>query len=302
MRPMAVLATVLGCAAAAGAASAQALGGPSPNSPIQASQNQASQTPASPIQASQTLALLNGAAFAPRTPGDSIDPASALIDHEQYQPGQGLVRWMTGEAQFAPNAGGAVDSMRISVGGTLRTPGGLPLNLSHGQYDAQAYEVALTRAWPSALAFDGEHIGVDVTPHAGVGMTSLGGSAEAGATLRLMQKDAAIKERLNAMGVKDGAAFGDKGRWYLFAAASGRAVGLNVLHGDQGWDRAGMSTDQTSTLIGDTQVGVGWRKGAMQTSLGYIHREMKGQQNYLWGVDPGSDNMVAFSFQIRPRF
>jgi hypothetical protein len=285
MRPMAVLATVLGCAAAS-AANAQAL---------------SATTPPPSAGASRTLAILNSAAFAPKGPAEAVDPTSALIDHEHVDPGQGLVRWMTGETQISQPGGGAVDSLRVSVGGVIRTPGGLMLTPGRGQYDSKAYEVALTREWPAALAYDNETIGVDVTPHAGLGMTSLGGSAEAGATVRLMQKDAAIKERLNAMGVKDGAAFGDKGRWYLFAAASGRAVGLNMLHGEGGWDRAGMSTDQTSTLVGDTQVGVGWRKGPMQTSFGYIHREVKGQ-NMLWGVDPGSDNMVAFSFQIRPRF
>jgi hypothetical protein len=37
----------------------------------------------------------------------------------------------------------------------------------------------------------------------------------------------------------------------------------------------------------------------MQTSFGYIHREVKGQ-NMLFGVDPKSDSMVAFSLSIRP--
>jgi hypothetical protein len=72
-----------------------------------------------------------------------------------------------------------------------------------------------------------------------------------------------------------------------------------MLHNDQGWDRAGWTTDTTSTLTGDAQLGIGWRKGAMQTSLGYIHREMKGQ-NMLWGVDAKKDSVVAFSLSIRP--
>jgi Uncharacterized protein conserved in bacteria (DUF2219) len=291
MRPLAVLATVLTCAAAT-AASAQSLTGLAPLS---------TQIQSARSQDDPALAVLNGAAFAPRGATASVDPISRLIDHETYEPGQGLVRWMTGETQLSPadNAGGPVDTLRVSIGGTLRTPMGLPLNLAHGQYDANAYEVAITRDWPAAIAFDGQGFGLDVTPHAGVGMTSFGGSAEAGATLRLMQGDASLKQRLNSMGVRDGSAFGGKGRWYLFAAATGRAVGLNMTHSDAGWDRAGFSTDATSTLIGDAQVGVGWRKGAMQTSLGYIHREVKGQ-NMLFGVDPGSDSMVAFSLSIRP--
>jgi hypothetical protein len=293
MRPLAVLATVLTCAAAS-AASAQSFTGETPlYTQIQAAKGQDD-----PVAA---LALLNSAAFAPRTASASVDPISRLIDHEAYQPGAGLVRWMTGETQLSSSdpLGGAVDTLRISVGGALRTPLGLPMNLAHGQYDPSAYEVALTRHWPAALAYDGNNFGLDVTPHAGLGVTNFGGSAEAGATVRLMQSDANLKQRLNSLGVRDGAAFGDRGRWYLFAAATGRAVGLNMLHSDSGWDRAGLSTDATSTLVGDAQVGVGWRRGAVQTSLGYIHREVKGQ-NMLFGVDPRPDSMVAFSLSIRP--
>jgi hypothetical protein len=67
-----------------------------------------------------------------------------------------------------------------------------------------------------------------------------------------------------------------------------------------GWDRAGWTTDQTSTLIGDAQLGVGWRKGALQTSLGYIHRQVKGA-HMLYGVEAHDDSMVAFSLSLKPR-
>jgi hypothetical protein len=296
MRPLAIAATVLTCAAA-NAAGAQSLayaamtGQPPLSTQIQ---------PAGRPQDVATLALLNGAAFAPATATTSVDPISRLIDRETYQPGQGLVRWTSGETQLSPaGGGGPVDSLRVSVGGVFRAPGAAPLNLSRAQYEAGAYEVALTRDWPAAIAFAGDRFGVDLTPHAGVGVSSLGGSAEAGATLRLMNRDSVAAERLRALGVRDGSTFGERGRWYLFAAASGRAVGLNMLHGETGWDRAGWTTDATSTLIGDTQVGVGWRKGAVQSSFGYIHREVKGQ-NRLWGLDTKPDSMVAFSLSIRP--
>ena len=292
MRPLAILATVLTCAAAT-AASAQSLTSVIPVS---------SSLLASPAHADEdaALAVLNGAAFAPKSAANSVDPIGQLMDRETYQPGAGLMRWMTGETQLTPaGAGGPVDSLRVSVGGAQRTPGGLPLALSHAQYDPDSYDVTIIRAWPSAFALRTGAFGVDLTPHAGLGVTSYGTSAEAGATIRLMQADASVAERLNAMGVQDGGSFGARGRWYLFAAASGRAVGMNMLHGDQGWNRAGWSTDQTSTLTGDAQVGVGWRKGDMQTSFGYIHREVKGQ-NMLFGVDPKADSMVAFSLSIRP--
>jgi len=301
MRPLALMATVL-TFAAAGAAGAQTSSSVYPyNTPAASQQALLGQLRGFQGHDDQiaALALLNEAAFAPKTASSDVDPISRLIEREGYQPGAGIVRWMTGTTQLSTAPAGAVDSLRVSVGGEIGGLRGLPLNLANAQYNADAYEVALTRDWPAALAFDAKGFGVDLTPHAGVGVTNIGGSAEAGATLRLTQRDASVSQRLRAMGVKDGSSFGDRGRWYLFAAASGRAVGLNVLHGDNGWDRAGWTTDQTSTLIGDAQLGVGFRKGPMQTSLGYIHREVKGAHQ-LWGVENHDDSLVAFSLQIRP--
>ena len=177
-------------------------------------------------------------------------------------------------------------------------PGLLPPVTDRTDFASPGY---VMRQWPAAVSFGAGAFDIDVSPHAGLGFDRFGsGSAEAGATVRLSRADAAA-ERLKAMGVRDGAEFGNRGRWYFFAAASGRAVGLNMLHGDAGgWNRAGWSTDTTSKLVGDTQVGVGWRKGPMQTSLGYVRREVKGD-HLLQGVDPQADSMVAFTFSIKPR-
>ena len=106
-------------------------------------------------------------------------------------------------------------------------------------------------------------------------------------------------QRLRDMGVADGASYGSEGRWYLFAAASGQAVGLNMIHDGQGWDRAGWSTDNTGALVGDAQIGVGWRKGDMQSSFGVIHREVKGA-HMIWAQDTRDDTVAAFTFSIRP--
>ena len=176
--------------------------------------------------------------------------------------------------------------------------------LSRLLLETPVYEVAASHDWPAVIRLQSRTLGIEVTPHAALGVTELGRSAEAGATLQLSRGQSVNESpqaRLRALGLSDGAQFGERGRWYLFAAASGRAVGLNMLHGEGGWDRAGVSTDQSSTLVGDTQVGVGWRKGAVQTSFGYIHREVKGANNPVWGAETKADSVVAFSFQVRPR-
>src|SRR5580765_2510566 len=175
MRSLAGIATVLICAAA-GAASAQSLSNPIPK------------PGASAFGDTSAAALLNQAAFAPRSFTDRVDPIGSLIAREAYAPGEGPVRWASGETRLSRSPDGPVDSLRVSVGGALRTPGGLPLNLSRAEYEAKAYEVALTRDWPAALSFDGKAFGVDVTPHAGVGVSTYGGSAEAGAMLEVSKK------------------------------------------------------------------------------------------------------------------
>ncbi len=244
-------------------------------------------------------AALADAAFAPRSPHAAADPIARLIEPEAYQADTGLVRWNSGEVQLSSRASGPIDSLRVSVGGAMRTPGGVPINLDRAQFQADAYEVALVREWPRALSFEGKAFDVDLSPHAGVGVTNYGGSAEAGAQVKISRDEKAAR-KLKEMGIGDGAIFGDIGRWYLYGAVNGRAVGLNLMHNDTGWDRSGWSTDATSGLMGDVQMGVGFRKGIMQSSLGLIHREVKGQ-HMIWGQQTRDDSMVAFSLSIKPQ-
>lgn len=205
------------------------------------------------------------------------------------------------QAAFAPKpvqSSPASDSIGdfLDRNAYLPRPGDLPFS-ARSANDPHAEEIAVVRLWPRTMSFDQGAMSLDFAPHAGVSRS--GGAAEAGATLEVSKAEAA-GAKLKAMGVKDGATFGDKGRWYLFAAASGRAVGLNMMHGENGWDRAGWSTDTTSKLVGDTQVGIGWRKGAMQTSFGYVHRKVKGA-HVMYGVDPHDDDLVAFTMSLKPR-
>jgi len=279
MRRVAILAIVLGCGA-----SGAAWAGPTP------------------AGTKPTADALNRAAFAVNVAPPETDPIGHLLDHQTLaSPHAGVVDWTSSQAALAAHADGSFESLRIREGALFAGPGELPLTNRAG-VAPKSYEVTVMRNFP-ALSFDAGRVAVDLAPHAGVGVIggdrASGGSAEAGATLQLSKADAASK-RLNAMGVKDGAQFGDRGRWYLFAAASGRAVGMNMLHGEGGWDRAGWSTDPTSKLVGDAQLGVGWRRGAIQTSVGYVHRKVKGE-HLMVGVDPHDDSMVAFSLSIRPR-
>lgn len=166
--------------------------------------------------------------------------------------------------------------------------------------DAAGFDITAIRQWPRAFSVETQDLEVDVSPHAGLGVTERGSQAQAGATISLHPRTDRAIARLKELGVREGTAFGDTGRWYLFAAASGRAVGMNMLRGEDGWDRAGWSTDPTGALVGDAQVGVGWRKGHMQTSFGVIHREVRGN-HMVFGQMTREDTVAAFSFSVRPQ-
>ncbi|MEI9892076.1 MAG: hypothetical protein WDN45_17860 [Caulobacteraceae bacterium] len=107
-----------------------------------------------------------------------------------------------------------------------------------------------------------------------------------------------LRQRLQAMGVADGdKVYGGQGRFYLFAAVHGEAVGWSLQGGHRGW-----STDSTSTLVGDGQVGVGWRKGGFEADMGYIHRSVHLLHAPLGGTDGYADETAAVSLTLRPRW
>ena len=237
--------------------------------------------------------------FAPAAPGPNVN----VLDADRYYDGRGPVTWRS-NAFVLGQTDDAIDQVRVSVGGVARSAKTMPLALVRPDahpFEDEDVDVTLTRGWPSAVKFSGGRYALDVTPHAGLGFGGEGGSAEAGATLRFGKS--AEDKVVDSLGVGDGAAmFGDRGRWYVFAAASGRAVGLNMLRGQDGdWSRAGVSSDVTSKLIGDAQAGVAWRKGAMQASLGYIHREIRAKDQIM-GMGTQQDSVVALSFSLRPHW
>ena len=213
--------------------------------------------------------------------------------------GEGLMAWRSSETSRAVG-GGAVDSVRLSVAGISRTP-----SMRQPAYDPTAVDVTFIRAWPGAMVVQAGPVGMSVSPHAGFGMDSNGGNrAEAGAMVRFSSAKTAVEDRLNAMGVKSGSTtYGDQGRWYVFAAVRGQSVGLNMLSGANGALRqAGWSTDASGALVGDGQLGLGWRQGGMEASLGYVHRGVKIRNAPYGASDSFSESLAAMSLTFHPRW
>jgi hypothetical protein len=166
--------------------------------------------------------------------------------------------------------------------------------------ETRSFDITYRRSWPSAFSVALGRYDLDLSPHAGVGAGGAGRSVEAGLMARFGKNlEDSVSRRL---GVREPGVFGTQGRWYLFAASSGQAVGLNLMRSDGDWRRAGVTQDSADALIGANHAGFGWRKGPMQASLGYVHREVKIRQGLegLMGAGDRKDDRVALSFSIKP--
>ena len=118
---------------------------------------------------------------------------------------------------------------------------------------------------------------------------------EAGATLR-------IGRDLDRLVPEGEDAFGQRARWYVYAAGSGRAVGYNwARNRDGGYARSGVSHD-SGAFLGDASLGVALRRGAVQSSIGLVYREIEAEGLRAGpGVDTDvSEGLIAFQLSIKP--
>lgn len=190
------------------------------------------------------------------------------------------------------------DRLRLRTEGPVRRVDGSPLPpgpLDPAAYDAEHYDLTYTRGWTGTLARMASGLEITLTPHVGVGVGSRGGSTEAGATLRIgPDLDQLVPEGVEA--------FGERPRWYLYAAGSGRAVGYNWARNRDGdFARSGVSHD-SGVFMGDASLGVAMRRGPVQSSLGLIYREI-GVEGLRagHGVDTDvSEGVIAFQLSIKP--
>jgi len=226
------------------------------------------------------------------------------------------------DAAFAPHATPARPFATASVGAhpvIVSPPGLTPISRPIGAvaFDQPGY---LTAADEGALDFAGPEKSstLSLTTKGGYefafvpqgGFDAAGGAsaAQAGAMVRVgADIQGKVMDGLNKMGMHtvDSAALANRGRLYLFAAYSGKEVGLNIGHGTQGGiQRLGWSAEGASTLVSDGQVGVGWRKGKVQASVGYVHRDVNSNYDNGFGnvgMQKLSDNMVAFTLSLHAR-
>jgi len=208
--------------------------------------------------------------------------------------------------------GGAVDTVRLTVGSTASGPGGLVLAEPGSRFQAEAHSVNLDfeRAWPSALSLSDGRYDVDLAPHAGLSVTDYGGAAaQAGAAVRLQLPQGggdSVGRRLGFATERERVSSSNRGRWFLFAEGSGELVGVHFSRDGHGLiPRAALTVDDgvRPTVVSDSQAGIGWRKGDLQASFGYVHREIRNEASIAANHQTADikGDMVALTLSLRPR-
>ncbi|HYD26478.1 lipid A-modifier LpxR family protein [Brevundimonas sp.] len=190
------------------------------------------------------------------------------------------------------------DRLRLRTEGRIRRADGSPLPpgpLDPAAYDAEHYDLTYTRGWTETLGQTENGLDVTLSPHVGVGVGSRGDVTEAGATLR-------IGRDLDRLAPDGGDAFGERARWYVYAAGSGRAVGYNWARNRDGdYVRSGVSHD-SGAFLGDASLGVALRRGPVHSSIGLVYREIEAEGLRAGnGVDTDvSEGLLAFQLSIKP--
>jgi len=229
---------------------------------------------------------------------DSTVPARDAFDAAPIPRRSGASIYAASDRDVWRDGDGYRDRLRLRTGGAVRRADGAPVPVSPvdpAVIQAEDYDLSYTRGWPQILGRTASGLEVSLIPHAGVGVGSRGGSAEAGLALR-------IGDDVSRLAPNGETRFGERPRWYVYAAGSGRAVGYNWARTRDGdYARSGVSHD-AGAFLGDASLGVAMRQGAMQSSFGLVYREM-GVENWRAGsgVDTDvSEGLVAFQLSIKP--
>ena len=215
----------------------------------------------------------------------------------EYAP-DGAAPWAVSNRDVWFDGAAYSDRMRLRTEGRIRRADGAPLPpgpLDAAAYDAEHYDLTYVRGWTETLGQTGSGLDVTLTPHIGVGVGSRGGTTEAGATLR-------VGRNLDRLVPEGSEAFGERPRWYLYAAGSGRAVGYNFARTRDGdYARSGVSHD-SGNFMGDASIGIAMRRGPVQSSVGLVYREIETEGLRAGhGVDTDvSEGLIAFQLSIKP--
>jgi len=144
------------------------------------------------------------------------------------------------------------------------------------------FALGVVRDWPEAVAVGAGRVKLDLTPHAGFGVSSSGAqAAEAGAQVNL---------RRRALQLPGLPGLGEDSPFYLYAGASRRALGLGMLRSEGG------PAKLEDGFVKTQRLGVGFEHGFLHAAFGYTHENTRLKSP---GYGPLTDNRVGLTLSIR---
>jgi Uncharacterized protein conserved in bacteria (DUF2219) len=213
--------------------------------------------------------------------------------HATARPGTGATNFAATEIPAPPTDGAQV---RVTSGAaaidvfTLKNRPALIIDPRLGA----AYDLDYTYTGPGLLRVNSGRYGFDVRPQWGFGFSSFkGSSTHAGAVVRFGRD--LTDDMLDAFGVSHAKDLRNTSRWFLYAGASGRSLGWNVLPGSDG--RRDLTYDESRSYVGTAQAGLAWRRGDLTASLGYVHDKVRPM---LFGARTETDDRVGLFLTYRP--
>ena len=177
-----------------------------------------------------------------------------------------------------------------------RTQAATPLALSRPDSQPTDTQVTWRHDWTALHETTSSGLELSLSPHAGLNWDGRSSSAVAGATVR-------VGRGLDRLAPDGAEAFGERPRWYVFASGSKRAVGYNFTRRDGALVNEGLSHDAGHGAMGDAAIGVAWRKGPLQSSVGIAYREVEidGLRGYGGRTTDVDEGVLAFQLSFRPQ-
>jgi Uncharacterized protein conserved in bacteria (DUF2219) len=223
----------------------------------------------------------------------TLAPAPSFVEAAADRPGTGATNFEASEIPAPPVEGVQV---RVSSGAaavdvfTLKNRPALIIDPRLGG----AYDLDYTYTGPGLVRMNSGRYAFDVRPQWGFGVSSFNGSSShAGAVVRFGRD--LTDDMLDAFGVTHAKDVRNAQRWFLYAGASGRFLGWNVLPGQDG--RRDLSYEENRSYVGTAQAGLAWRKGDLTASVGYVHDKARLR---LFGARTETDDRVGLFVTYRP--
>ena len=201
------------------------------------------------------------------------------------------------QAEPTPQRAAAVATAPVLQASTVAVGAPAPARVTAGTATRRA-EAKLLPPETVALQAAARRLTVEPT-WTSLARRSLAAGAEPGLAASANSGDDKKKaEGKAAFGVRDGRRYGETGRFYMYAAMKNRGVGMNVVDRGESWSGDGLSYDRGG-FAGQRSAGVGWRKGDVSTSLGWVHE--KNRINGLFGAPAEKDDRLSLTFSWRPK-